>query len=488
MTLGVLFSAFLGNRRGAVAVWAALLAPVLIGGAALAVDVARIHNLDAELQTAADAMARAGAVELDGSQDAIIRATAAVESLARNETRFSDTPGVIGVDSLIFLDGLPADDRQAVGADAQTVDPAQAKYIQVAVRPERITTIFPATAMAALARVSLRAESTGGRTARVCHAAPLFICDPYEDSETTLSAALADRSVRGRLVQLRGKGSNAKFSPGNFGFLQPPGGHGANQLREMFAQIRPAACFDERGVELGPGQISSVSQAFNVRFDLYEGSFSSKKNDPEYPPALNVTKGYSGGRCNSSESAQAMGLPRDACFANGTCPHMGGRMGDGNWDFVRYMEVNHGSPSSATIAGVSYTFNYAARTVSPVPKPTRYEVYRWEIDSSRIPGQAGYGASGTVEVGTPRCYAGGAMSDEPDRRLITVAVLQCRKLDAEFGMNGASSPPLPTSGFVKVFLTEPMGSGADDIIWGEITGLLENGVDSQARHQVEVRR
>lgn len=481
-------SRFLCDRRGAVAIWAALLAPVLIGGAALAVDVGRLYNLDADLQSAADAMARAGAVELDGSNDAIVRATAAVDNLVHNDQRFADRSGAVGVERLVFLSALPADDSQAVAAEDETTDPAQARYIQVAVRPERVTTIFPAQALSALARINLRAESTGGRTARVCNAAPLFICDPFEDSETTLAEAVNDRAVRGRLVQLRGKGGGAKYGPGNFGFLQPPGGGGASALREMFAQAHPAACFDQRGVELRPGQISSVSQGLNVRFDLYEGSFSKNKNDPEYAPAANVTKGYTGGACSASPNAQAMGLPRDACFASGNCPNMGGRMGDGNWDFVRYMQVNHGAPPSVTIADVTYSLNYSAKTVSPSPKPTRYEVYRWEIDSGHIPGQAGYGASQTPEIGTPRCFTGGAASDQPDRRLLTVAVLQCRKLDAAYGMNGNSTPPLPASGFVKVFLTEPMGSGSDDIIWGEIVGMLENGVDAQARNQVEVRR
>jgi hypothetical protein len=179
-----------------------------------------------------------------------------------------------------------------------------------------------------------------------------------------------------------------------------------------------------------------------------------------------------------------MGLPRDNCFASGTCPNLGGRMGDGVWDIVSYMQVNHGSPASATIAGVAYSFNYTARTVSPSPRPTRYEVYRWEIDNNKIPGQTGYGASTTPEVGTPRCYSGGAVPTEPDRRVLSVAVLQCQALDAQYGISGGSTPPVPATAFAKVFITEPMGSD----IWGELIGIFGNGVDSQARDQIEVRR
>jgi hypothetical protein len=42
--------------------------------------------------------------------------------------------------------------------------------------------------------------------------------------------------------------------------------------------------------------------------------------------------------------------------------------------------------------------------------------------------------------------------------------------------------------FAKVFLTEPMGSGTDDLIWGELVGALRWGEDRQVRDQVDVRR
>lgn len=484
-----LLAKFLGNQRGAVAVWAALIGPVLVGVGALAVDVSRVYNLDADLQTAADAMARAGAVELDGRSDSISRATSAVNNLVSNDQRFSNQGrGPVAIESIRFLASIPASDAEAIDPASETSDPAEAKFVEVTVRPERLTTLLPPQIASGVVGVTVKAHAVGGRTSRICNAAPLFVCDPFEDTGQTLAEALEDRAVRGRLIALRAKGGTSSYFPGNFGFLETPSGGGASDLRDMFAKANPAACFDQTGVLMRTGAVTSVSQGLNVRFDIYDGSFSGKKNDPEYAPALNVTKGYSGSSCGSSADASAMGLPRDSCFAAGSCPNLGGRMGDGAWDVVRYMEVNHGAPASATIGGVTYAFNYVARTVTPAPRPTRYEVYRWEIDGARIPGQSGYGVSSTPEVGTPRCYSGGALADEPDRRVISVAVLQCRALDAQYGISGGASPPLPTSGFVKVFLTEPMGSGSDDVIWGEIVGLLTNGVDSQARDQVEVRR
>ena len=81
--------AFRRDQRGAVAVWAVLIAPPLLGVAALAVDLSRIYSAQAEMQTAADALARAGALELDGSSGAITRANLAINNLVANDQRFS---------------------------------------------------------------------------------------------------------------------------------------------------------------------------------------------------------------------------------------------------------------------------------------------------------------------------------------------------------------------------------------------------------------
>ncbi|MFC3080039.1 pilus assembly protein TadG-related protein [Phenylobacterium terrae] len=490
-------SRLLRDERGGMALWAGLLAPVLVGFGALSVDVARMYNLDADLQTAADSLARAGAIELDGRSDAIARSTAAINNLVDNEQRLADAgAGEVQVANLRFLKGLPPSDDAPITAGYVTADSKEARYVEVNVAPTAITTVFPPSLVRGLVRSQLTAQAVGGRKSGMCGAAPLFICNPYEGTGQTLEVALESRAVRGRLVQLRAKGGgNAAYGPGNFGFLEPPGGRGANELRDMMGQVSPDACYDAAGVILRTGQISSVSQGLNTRFDLYDGNFSGKRNDPDYAPARNVTKGYTytgNNACNASPESnpsRALGLPRDACFAAGSCPNMGGRMGDGNWDIVSYMRVNHRSPATATIGGVTYTFNYAAGTVSPSPRPTRYEVYRWEIDNARIPGEYTPSGSGawTQEKGAPRCFSG-TVPSAPDRRIIPVAVLNCEALEAEYGLNGGSTPPLPAIGFAKVFLTEPMGSGSDDVIWGELVGMLQKGVDPWSTDQVEVRR
>ena len=428
---------FARDRRGGVIVWLALAAPALAALCALSVDVARVYNLEAELQTAADAMARAAAVELDGRSDAISRADAALAGILANNKRFADARvGAVGVLNTRYLSSLPVSDADPVTAAYETTDPKAARYLEVTVKPEAITTLFPPDLAAGLVSVSLKAKAVGGRMAQMCGAAPVFICNPVEGDESwELERALNDPSFRGRQLQLRAKGGSSTYAPGQFGFLEPPGGHGANEMKAFFAEVSPKACYAVSGVTLRTGVVSSVSSGVNTRFGVYQGSFS--RDQAQYPAASNT---------------QSFG--RDDCFAGGTCS----RVGDGRWNAVAHMRDHHGSPASAEIGGALYYFNYLAGTVSP-KAPSRYDVYRWEISK-----------------------AGGAPPpSDADRRVMPVAVLNCQA-------ENLSASSVPVAAFAKVFMTEPMGSGQDDVIWGELVGGLRWGVDRQARDQVDVRR
>ena len=72
------------NRSGSVAIYVTVLMPFLIGGALLTVDAARLYSLNSFLQAGADALALAGAAELDGHPDAITRADNAISNLVTN--------------------------------------------------------------------------------------------------------------------------------------------------------------------------------------------------------------------------------------------------------------------------------------------------------------------------------------------------------------------------------------------------------------------
>ena len=82
----------------------------------------------------------------------------------------------------------------------------------------------------------------------------------------------------------------------------------------------------------------------------------------------------------------------------------------------------------------------------------------------------GGGALG--ETGAPACYSGGGLSDEPDRRIIYGAIINCSEVD----VHGNTGGPLPVVAFGKFFITEPVAS--DGTIFTELVGTVEPGTVS----------
>lgn len=489
-------SKFMRHTGGGMAIWAALSAPVMLGGAALSVDAARMYNMDQDLQAAADALSRAMAAELDQRSDSLSRAERAQNTLVSNDQKFgSGGASAVAVKSVRYLKAIPDADYQTAGPELETLEPSSARYVEVDVVPQSVSTIFPQGFVKSITSVSMSAKATAGFDQSVCGVAPVFICNPFEDdAQNSIYDAMEMADFRRRQIKFKFPGGNGQYGPGNFGYLDPWGGSsGASKLRDSVAVDTPSICMSKSaGVHLRPGNISSMRHGFNTRFDIYQGSMKSKKSDPAYAPAANVVKGYTPKKndvCNIKLNDDAFGLPRDDCFERGDCTDSGGRMGNGNWDFVEYMRVNHNYMPVITIEDVTYSLNYYNKTSSPSRPPSRYALYRWEIDNFCIPGSLTYGSqSSTPEEGQPQCHAYGPSQSGVDRRIIHAAVLNCGAIeDAGEVMNGRTDA-LPVETFVKVFMTEPMGKGQDNILWGEIVGPVVQGQDSVSRDRVALNR
>lgn len=482
---------FIQEISGGVAIWAALSMPALMGAAAISVDAARMYNLDQELQSAADALARAGAAELNQQAESINRSKRAISNLVNNKQKFGDQGWTnVNAKSVRFLKSLPQNDADPITSVHTTLDPYQAKYVEVQVTPTKTSMLFPQGVVKSITSVTLEADAVAGFGQGVCGVAPIFVCNPYEDDpNTTIYAAMETREFQRTQVQL--KTTKKQYAPGNFGYLDPfDGGGGASAIGDAIAVDIPPVCMSKNtGVTLRPGNINSLRNAINVRFDIYEGSFKKTKTDPRYAPAENVVKGYSGKACKESLDANAMALPRDDCFFDKKgCTGLQGRFGDGDWDFVEYMRVNHNQMSYITIEDTTYYLDYKKHKVTPDDIPSRYAMYRWEIDNNFIPGDLTYGKSSTPEEGIPQCHSYGASTSVADRRIIHAAVLNCTAIqDAGIDMSGRKSG-IPVETFVKVFLTEPMQKGQDNTIWGEIIGPVEDGKDPEARQRVSMVR
>ncbi len=120
------------KRRGASAIVIALSMVVLLGAAALVVDMGHLSTVQAELQAAADAAAHAGARQLDGSEDGLLLAAeqghrfantneAAQESVLLDGSHGSDLE--LGIwDDGFFSSGGAAGEINAVRAVARRAD------------------------------------------------------------------------------------------------------------------------------------------------------------------------------------------------------------------------------------------------------------------------------------------------------------------------------------------------------------------------------
>lgn len=481
------------DKSGSMSVWAALMTPVLISGAALSVDVSRLQNMDNELQSAADALARAGAAELDQRSDSLTRATRAMQNLISNDQHFSkDGKGAVEIDTIRYLKTLPSNDHEAITSQHVTNVPSEARFVEVITKPETVATVFPASFVSRVTNVQMNAQSTAGFDQMVCGSAPIFFCNPAEGQSQSIYELMEDPNFRRRQIQFKVPGGNSQYGPGNFGYLDPfDTNSGASVITDAIAIDKTNACYSKsRGVRLRPGNIASVSHGFNTRFDIYKGAYKKKRTDPRYAPAANVVKGYaSNNSCPSKPGGYTYAMPNDKCFSNGTCTEANGRMGNGDWDFIEYMRINHNYMSRITIEGTTYKINYNKGTMKPANPPSRYAMYRWEIENNCVPGPKTYGKySRTDEEGLPTCHTSGPSTTVEDRRVIEAAILNCSAIEASGQSMAGRTDYLPVETFVKVFLTEPMGSGQDNIIWGEIVGPVVQGEDSVSNDQITVAR
>jgi hypothetical protein len=480
---------FYNDTRGVILPYVTMMLVIVVGVAVLALDGARFMSLQTQLQNGADALALAGAAELDRLPDSETRAINAISHLLTNSTLFgADAGRNVQVAGISFYSRLPPSDASPITTGAPASSPTNARFVSVSVQPVAVRTIFPAALFGGSNAVTTGASAVAGFDQVVCQATPIYVCNPYEMPEMAyeqaseaLQAAATDPAARARLIRLREyPGGDARYVAGDYGFLVSPTiGGNVGAVINATAMARPPACFLQSGVNLRPGYLVSAREAFNVRFDIYEGSMSGNQGDADYRPAPNVRKGYvgggaSGGSCSAQAATgwpigsppnQATGLPLDR-----TWPYLDGRMGNGDWDFETYWQVNHGADGRRTpvINGT------VASNSSP---PGRYAVYRYEIEQGYVTDRSPGG-----ESGAPACYSGGVLSEVPDRRLLYAAIINCQSM----GLAGEGPINVPAAAFGKFFLTLPLARSQTDL-YVELVGLVKPG-DSVDLDRVQLYR
>jgi hypothetical protein len=463
---------FCSDTTGAILPYVTLMLVAIVGLSVLALDGARLMSLQTQLQNGADALALAGAAELDRLPDAETRARRAIENLLTNSTLFgSGTNRIIAVSKVQFYSRLPMNDASPMSAGTLATHPANARFVLVTVRPVTLPTILPAVFLGGAKTITAAASAVAGFDQVVCGVTPIYVCNPYEAPGMTsdqateaLQHVAANAADQGRLIRLRQHDENTPYAAADYGFLNSPTlGSDDASLIDAIAVLRPPVCFRQRGVHLRQGLVRSAREGFNVRFDIYEGAVSDRSDSSAYRPALNVRKGYvipmdegNENACASRRGAnwpigsppdQVTGLPLDQ-----TWPDFG-NMGAGNWDLNTYWDVNHQGKAPALEDG------------SGNNPPSRYRVYRYEIEHGLV-GDVSQGG----ESGAPACYAGQDLTGIPDRRILHAAIINCQSVPS---MDDTQAN-VPVAAFGKFFLTLPL-QGSQTDLYVELVGLVRPG-------------
>lgn len=488
----------------------AIMLPVLIGFALLAIDMSRANGLHNDLQKGIDALALATAAELDGRSDSITRANLAATTLLTNTTKFSTSDGdhtlALADVTIKYLTGIPASDSTALTADGvdangvtwASTDPKAVTFSLVTVNPSGLTdgagafaTIFPASFIGSKDTIDIQPQAVAGFVQSICETVPIFMCNPFETdtpaTSKTIQQAFASGDTYSREFRILKVDSNP--GPGNFGLLD----NGLTSVQEGMAKGSAGTCYNRNSLTSKTGvTFGQVNTGLNVRFDLYQGSLKNIK-DLGYRPASNVRKGASKtSNCNKYDVAtdgSALPLPVGTSY-NSTTGMTLPIASNSFWS--AYWAANH---KNAAYPNLLPTSDPLKRTNVPA---SRYDVYNYEIAAGIV---ADKSKGPSNEVGTPSCYKGDLTKADPSRRLMNMAIIDCKANQAKLNGHTAVKP----DGYASVFLNSPVqkqnpsdennpeGTGADKAISLEIVdvdgGFANNTlVDKAFRNEAQLYR
>ena len=387
------------DKDGVILPYVVIILGVIIGLSALVLDGSRLMSVQTQLQNAADALALAGAAELDRRPDSIIRARAAIQKLIKNPISGAEIGQIAEATSIDFLQSLPASDDLPITAASLTNDPTLAAYVQVTLKPIAMQMVFPVST--GLAKITVSAQSVAEYDQIVCNAQPLFVCNPFETSgmtyfQATQALVQADQNsaTYHPLVRLAGSQfKNGEYRAGDTGYVIPATGalpngacgpDGEYGIPQALAATELRACFRLSGIKLVPGHDQPAADGLNTRFDIYANGFRSCRM---YPPDQNVRKGFitlgNISWCNAIPAPPnwpmsdplAAPLPIDSNMIGGHQSfNPAVSLGNGTWNCAAYWNIAHAQGAGKNSPPVGCT---TTATLS------RYDVYRYELNPWR---------------------------------------------------------------------------------------------------------
>jgi Flp pilus assembly protein TadG len=247
----------LGNQRGSVLVWLALLIVVMLGFVGLGVDIGKAVATKTQLQNAADAAALAAASAIDSTSGTIVvgEAVSRAQVMAANNQAFEDGPTAVLVDAsdVVVFTGANGKQQVTVTTRRDGAHPMFTNFAKVIGLPQ----------------FALRASATAQveRANGVCDVLPMGAQAPQGGFTPGC----------GNVYQLKAPGGGG--TNGNYGFVDFPacnlgacGGmnpNGANTLRCIITN--GYKCCIETGDQISsePGNKSGpFLQAMQARFNM----------------------------------------------------------------------------------------------------------------------------------------------------------------------------------------------------------------------------
>lgn len=490
---------FFKSNSGYALVLTLLFMPVFIGMSLLVIDISRGNNAQSDLQAAADALALAGARELDGGMDSIDRAIVAMSNvsntvsfLGRTDEAAATTLGFsvddVGAFTVVFFSSIPANDDTPLDFTQNVVtiagDQGDARFVYVRAQSRDLSPFFGLffEGVNRITDVHVAAQAVATFRSAACDVTPLFICNPFEGEigADSLQVAFSEGRLHGRLIRLLPRGNGTAF-PGNFGLLSSAEGNGVNTLRNVFATGGNRTCYDAGTVDTQTGRPAAIRTGINVRFDMYDGNMNSNRNNAAYAPAANVRRGFNAGNGNNWCNAEPSPDPTWAArfpdnVAMPLVPTSGARIGSGDWDLAGYWGVNH--PGQSLPPDEANSRNGRVTLAPGAQMASRYDIYRYEIESATYPNnrsadlsvgdpsRPGQSGARTRESGLPQC-SNSAVSTarDQDRRIIFAAIIDCLA-----NSDNAGRSTLPVNSFASIFLVNPMLQGGANV---EENGVID---------------
>jgi Flp pilus assembly protein TadG len=505
------------DTDGVILPYVTIMLVVFVGIGALALDGGRYMSLQTQLQKAADSYALAGAAELDRLTTSTARAYNAIQNRMAGQGTNDDLHGSnVTVQSIRFLSALPASDATPITAvlcSNNACTPAQsvlARFVEVTVTPKTLPAIMPIRFVnAAMGNLTAGASAVAGSDGVNCGLTPIFICNPfelagdtYDQATARLEAADADvtGSFKRQLIRMGDAGGSGTWGPGDFGYLVPEPGTlpsdscfpAGQEIGKAMAMDRPLVCVRQNGVDLLPGNTNSAKDGLNTRFGLYPagGSLDNPACQSTYPPDENVRKGMkdkggdwckadpdgkdTGNGTNWPPGPNNGGLGVDSCLLGSSSCSPNENLGASTWNCTAYWNaahpvgLGHAAPSGIVDPPGSSSRSCANSNVS------RYEVYKWE-NSHNFNGDLGPNG----ETGTPQCVPA---NKKPNRRLMNVAIVNCRSSPVPIQSNAQN---VPVAAFGQFFLTHAVTNQTKP--YAEFVKIINRG-DGGLYDQVQLYR